>query len=67
MSALELHDTNGFGAEVRLNRVFHPVRDRYLNLMRTYIAKDYAAFKAELVAARDEFNALSVFGTETKI
>lgn len=67
MSALELHDTNGFGAEVRLNRVFHPVRDRYLNLMRTYIAKDYASFKAELVAARDEFNALSVFGTETKI
>ena len=60
MSALELHDTNGFGADTRLNRVFHPIRDRYLGLMRHYINKDYAAFKAELAAARDEFNSIGI-------
>lgn len=67
MSALELHDTNGFGADVRLNRVFHPIRDRYLSLMGHYIRQDATAYHAELRAARDEFNALGIFKPEAKI
>jgi hypothetical protein len=67
MNALELHDTNGFGAEKRLNAVFHPVRDRYLGLMRHYITKNREAYMAELRAARDEFNALGIYKAEVNI
>ena len=67
MNAMELHDTNGFGADKRLNVVFHPVRDRYLELMRYYITNNREAYMAELRAARDEFNALGIYKAEVNI
>lgn len=63
MAAKELNNTNDFG-RVRLNRVMHPVRDRYLGLMRLYIAGDRVGFFAELQKALDEFNALGFFKEE---
>lgn len=65
MSAMELHDTFGFGVE-RLNRVMHPVRDRYLKLMRILIRdkSDRTAYKAELKGVLDEFNDMKIFTPE---
>jgi hypothetical protein len=63
MDALELHDTNRFGYS-RLNVVLHPVRDRYLGLMRLYLRLDREGYNAELKKALDEFNALGIFKEE---
>lgn len=63
MAAKELHDTNGFGRE-RLNAVLHPVRDRYLELMRLYISESSVAYWDELQKAVDEFNAIGFFQKE---
>lgn len=68
MSAMGLHEDFGFGAE-RLNVVMHPVRDRYLNLMRIFIhnKKNRAAYDAEMRAVLDEFNELKIFVKESEL
>ena len=66
MSALELNRTNKFGAE-RLNRVFHPVRDTYLNLMGIYLRQDIAGYFVELRRVQKEFNELGIFKSEEKL
>ena len=63
IAAKELNESNGFGC-VRINKVLHPVRDRYLKLMKMYIAQENEALKAELQNALDEFNALGFFKEE---
>lgn len=63
MSALELHQTNGFGVE-RLNRVFHPIRDDWFRLMRIYITMNEEDTDAEKKRILGRFNELGIFEKE---
>lgn len=63
MYAKELHDTNGFGT-FRINVVLHPVRDRYLELMRMYLHSDWDGYNAELKRVLDEFNEMKIYKEE---
>ena len=65
MSAVGLHEDFGFGVE-RFNRVFHPVRDKYLNLMRIYIRNrdTRIPYERELKAVLDDFNSIKIFKPE---
>lgn len=63
MVSMQLHEENGFGAE-RLRRVMHPVRDRYLSMMRSYVEMDGKAMKMAMQQVLDEFNMLGVFPKE---
>lgn len=63
MGAMELHQTNGIGAE-RMERVMHPVRESWFRLMRVYLAMDSAAVKREQKAMLDRFNEMGCFGKE---
>lgn len=66
MAAMELHNTNGYGVD-RLNRVMHPVRDRWLKLMHLYLAMDKAAVEAEMKAVLKEFNSIGLFAKEYEL
>lgn len=68
MSAMGLHEDFGFGAE-KFNRVFHPVRDKYLNLMQIFIQnrENRVPYEKELKAVLDEFNSIKFFKTETEV
>lgn len=66
MNAMELHETNGLGRE-KLNRIIHPIRDRYLNLMRLYLTQDDAGYMKELRDVLDAFNALGFYKEETEL
>lgn len=63
MAALELHNNGGFGA-MRLSRVLHPCRDRWLELMRVYLAIDKPGVERLMRAVLEEFNGMGCFAKE---
>lgn len=63
MAALELHNAGGMGA-VRLSRVLHPVRDRWMELMRVYLAMDRDGVERLMKKVLAEFNACGCFAEE---
>lgn len=63
MAAVELHRTNGFGAG-RLDTAMAPVRERWIRLMRIYLAMDSDGVNREMKAVLREFNEMQVFTEE---
>jgi hypothetical protein len=63
MGAIELHQTNGVGAE-RMERVMIPVREDWFRLMRVYLTMDSDAVNRELKAMLDRFNMMGCFAEE---
>lgn len=64
--AIELHQTNGFGA-TRLHRVFAEPVKRYLQLMRWYLVQDKQKVLGEMQRSLDAYNALGYFTYQAKI
>lgn len=63
MAALQLHDSDGFGA-VRLTRVFDPFAVDWRRLMGHYLHKDREGLVAEMRRMLERFNACPVFTPE---
>ena len=63
MAAIQLHDTDGFGA-VRLSRVFDPFVADWRRLMARYLHKDRDGLVAEMRRMLDRYNACPVFPAE---
>ena len=63
MAAIQLHDTDGFGA-VRLSRVFDPFVADWRRLMARYLHKDREGLVAEMRRMLDRYNACPVFPAE---
>lgn len=61
--ALELHDTNGFGAG-RLRRVFSMPVQRYMAMIRLYLCGDNDSLRVEKQAILNSFNKLGIFPIE---
>lgn len=63
MTAIRLHDADGFGA-VRLSRVFDPFVADWMGLMRIYLRRDRAGLQAEMRRMLERFNRCAVFQAE---
>ena len=63
MAAIQLHDTDGFGA-MRLSRVFDPFVSDWRRLMARYLHKDCEGLVAEMRRMLDRYNACPVFPAE---
>ena len=63
MTAIRLHDADGFG-EMRLSRVFDPFVADWMGLMRLYLHRDRAGLVAEMRRMLERFNRCPVFRTE---
>ena len=63
MAAIQLHDTDGFGA-TRLSRVFNPFVADWRRLMARYLHKDREGLVAEMRRMLDRYNACPVFPAE---
>lgn len=63
MAAIQLHDTDGFGA-TRLSRVFDPFVADWRRLMARYLHKDREGLVAEMRRTLDRYNACPVFPAE---
>ena len=63
MAAIQLHDTDGFGA-TRLSRVFDPFVADWRRLMARYLHKDREGLVAEMRRMLDRYNACPVFPAE---
>lgn len=63
MAAIQLHDTDGFGA-TRLSRVFDPFVADWRRLMERYLHKDREGLVAEMRRMLDRYNACPLFQSE---
>lgn len=63
MAALYLHDEYGW-AEIRLDRVFHPVAVKYLATMQDYLrctAQGDVSMNAQIETVKKEYNKMGIF------